>query len=150
MRFHPYQDILHNLKRKLKIFNFFYSFLCSRFSFSLFFISSFYSYNYSNYFLLSSSIYPFSYFIFSSSLSSLISSQSPVMQQWSKSLGRCSTSGGQLRVRALIDWYLSTRLELGLVVERRLRNPAQGGQGFTPCSFLCRWDIRRLAIRPLS
>ena len=122
MRFHPYQDILHNLKRKLKIFNFFYSF----FIFSFFvFISSFYSYNYSNRLLLSSSKYPFSYFIFSSSLSSLISSQSPVMQQWSKSLGRCSTSGGQLRVRALIDWYLGTRLELGLVVERRLCNPAQ-------------------------
>ena len=46
------------------------------------------------------------------------------MQQWQKSLDRCSTSGGQLRVRVLIDWYLSTRLELGLVVERRLCNPA--------------------------
>ena len=44
-----------------------------------------------------------------------------IAQQLQESLDGCSTSGGQSRVRAPIDWSSSTRSELDLVVERRSR-----------------------------
>ena len=56
---------------------------------------------------------------------------------------RCSTSGDQSRVRALLDWYLgvleqSQILWWNIVLVKRLR-----WSGFIPCSFLCRQDVRR-------
>ena len=47
-------------------------------------------------------------------------------------MDRCSTSGGQSRVRAAIDWCLR-------VLDRRLDLAV----GLIPCSFLCRQNVSR-------
>ena len=86
------------------------------------------------------------YTVFSSSIYSsflLLLSLSNIARQWRKSLDRCSTSGGQSRVRAPIDWCLrvldrSLISQWSVALVNRLR-----WSRIYPCSFLCRQNVSR-------
>lgn len=101
----PYQDTLPNLKRKIKfsillfIYILSFVFIIFHLEFFLFLFESF---------LISFSIYSYDYFtIYCFSIAyfeSLLTTCHATVAK--ESLDRCFTSGGKLRIHALVDWYL--------------------------------------------